>query len=525
MSSPKPLIVLLRQKEATASSSKIESWLPAGYDAKTWALSSPAEAEEAFKMIPPETRAFVLVASDMAWMSAAVGAIRTSALRFLPVFAWIEVADASAVGKSDPYLSLPASGIDDFFSAGERPEANAARMAMRLQEFASRSDADKAFKEQLQQVAKADVTLKQREEFLSVCAHDLRSPLGMIQSSLKLLLGSPDPKHPLSPLQRELLERCHRQGAHAVTLVNDLLDVMSYEQGLKPRYDIADLHSLLDNFSRDNKAAAGEKNIKVHYDNPVQQWRVLADTDRVQQLLQNLFANAIKFTEAGKNIYLKVSPFQGRRKSDPPYPMIVISLRDEGQGMPRDEMQKIFDRFSQIKSHARADGRGLGLTVAKQISTLHDGNLWVQSEEGKGSTFSVLFPHVVSRVAAPAKAWPAKRILVAEPSLARQEDIFRPLRSWGYELIFARDGVEAVTLLFHHWPDALILGPELTKMSPEEVGSLIKNDPLGCNIPILSCAPAGHSIPCDAELVVPLTHSAWNETLAAAQRSRIRNAA
>lgn len=71
--------------------------------------------------------------------------------------------------------------------------------------------------------------------------------------------------------------------------------------------------------------------------------------------------------------------------------MLVVSIRDEGRGIPQKELQKIFDRFTQIKEQSRSDGRGLGLTVAKQISTLHDGNIWVESEEGKGSTFLYYF--------------------------------------------------------------------------------------------------------------------------------------
>lgn len=518
MPGPSSLIVLLRQNADAGAAAPTPAWIPAGYEVRSWHLASSAQAEEAFKSIPAEAKAFILIGEDDAWIKATVGAIRTSALRFLPILSWFDT-------KAIPDVAtLVSCGVDDFLSMAERNEVNAARISMRLSEFTVRSDADKAFKEQLLQVAKADTTLKQREEFLSVCAHDLRSPLGLIQSSLKLLLGSPDPKAPLSSLHLELIERCQRQAGHAITLVNDLLDVTSYEQGLKPRYELTNLHRLLERFVKDYGFQAQQKQIEVHYDNPVPNWRVLVDTDRVQQLLQNLFSNAIKFTEQGKNIFLKVSAFQGRRKADPPYPMIVISLRDEGQGIPRDELQKIFDRFSQIKSHSRADGRGLGLTVAKQISTLHDGNLWVQSEEGKGSTFFVLFPHVISRTSSPAKAWPAKRILVAEPSVAKQEEAYNQLRAWGYELIFARDGVEAVTLLFHHWPDALILGSDLTKMSPEEVGSIVKNDPLGNGIPILSCAGPGHSIPCDAELTLPLSHSQWNAALAGVQKRRKRAA-
>jgi signal transduction histidine kinase len=346
-----------------------------------------------------------------------------------------------------------------------------------------------------QELAKLDIALKQREEFLGVCAHDLRSPLALIQTCLSMVLREEASVKHLDSVYRELLTRAHRQSGHALTLVRDLLDVMALEQGLKPHYQIISLHGLMQEFYEDYQIQAKEKKIQFHYHNPVPTWNVLADSDRIRQLLQNLFTNALKFTESGKNIFLNVVPFQGRRKKDPPHPMVVISLKDEGKGIPQNELQKIFDRFVQIKENGREGGRGLGLSVAKQISTLHDGNIWVESEPGKGSTFFVLFPHTLSAFMPSQKT----RVLVAEPSETRRQELGKKLKRWGYEVDFAEDGIEAVTLLYHHGSSALLLSQNLSKISTSEVTCLLRSDPALNSIPLVL------TLPTQVETTVPST--------------------
>lgn len=335
--------------------------------------------------------------------------------------------------------------------------------------------------------AKAETALKQREEFLGVCAHDLRSPLGIIQAGLSMVLAdSPN----LSPIHVELLTRAKRQVGHATTLVNDLLDLTAYDQGLKPQYQFLNLHELLSEFVGDYCLQAEQKKITLHYDNPIRDWRILADPDRIRQLLQNLFTNAVQFTGAGKSIYLTATPFQGRRRTDPPYPMVILNFTDEGPGIPQKQMQKIFDRFSQIREYSRTEGRGLGLTVVKQISMLHDGNVWAESKEGKGSTFHVLLPHVVSRsgvfqTIARLESRTKPKILIVEPSEYKREFYFHPLSDWGYDTVFAKDGVEAVTLTFHHLPDLVILTEGLSKLEELEAAKVLQRDSLTSPIKIV----------------------------------------
>ncbi len=422
--------------------------------------------------------------------------------------------------KNDGAILLEA-GIDECLTLNEKMDALVLRLHLRQRQHLEVHKAKLKIREHSIQAAKTETTLKQREEFLGVCAHDLRSPLGLIQSGLAMVLNSN--KENLTEFQVEIISRSRRQAGQAITLVNDLMDVMAYEQGLKPQYALITLHDFLSEFYKDYSFQAEQKRIHFHYHNPVPDWRALADADRIRQLLQNLFVNALKFTAPDKNIYLNVTSFTGRRKQDPPYPMIVVSLRDEGKGIPPKELQKIFDKFTQVKDQARQEGRGLGLTVAKQISTLHDGNIWVESEEGKGSTFNVLFPHVVSRTDAPALN--ERTIVVAEPDEKKRDEHYGVLNRWGYNVHFAKDGVEAITYAFHHLPGTVILSENLNKISEEEVANILKADNLTREMALVLAQspnianPKSYSeVPFDSFLKLPLNKEVFTSALDSARR-------
>jgi two-component system sensor histidine kinase/response regulator len=442
----------------------------------------------------PKPSAFIFGDKEASWFRPLIQVIRTwenPEFKAIPIFWIYEDVDHHLLD------GLFDAGFNDFFEESIRPHELLLRLRLRTNESEEREGKEDQVKEQEVRIARNETTVKQREEFLSVCAHDLRSPLGLIQSAVSMVLNAHSGKGSLAPTDYELLSRAKRQASHAISLVNDLLDVMSFEQGFQPQYQLLNLHNLLLEFYKDYRTKAEEKKVSFHYDNAVPNWRVMADGDRVQQMLQNLFMNALKFTESGKNIYLAVTSFQGRRKSDPAYPMIVITLRDEGKGIPPREMQRLFDRFSQIKNHSLPEGRGLGLTVAKQISLLHEGNIWVESAEGKGSTFWALFPHVISRAqprTSEEKANSPFRILVVEPSDQKREIFFEQVKEWGAELHFARDGVDALAQLFHYLPDLVILTPRTQKLDVGEVVKIVKSDILTNTIPIVLAATEDEKI-------------------------------
>jgi signal transduction histidine kinase len=424
--------------------------------------------------------------SDLSWirrLNENMGLLPASPAR---VLAWVY----DTITPNELNL-LEATGVDEVISLHDSVKELGLRLELRATKNYQRSELRRQIRELLSKEARSETTLSQREEFLSVCAHDLRSPLGLIQSSLSLLLSN---ENSFSNNQMELLERAKRQSEHGIRLVNDLLDVMAYEQGLKPEYQLVDLDAFLKNLYKDYAFQSQQKSIQLKYENGLQGWQVLMDPDRIHQLIQNLLVNAIKFTESGKKIYLNVISFKGRRKPDPPFPMVIVSVRDEGRGIPEEEIQKIFNRFSQIKDYSRTEGRGLGLSVAKQISNLHDGNLWVKSVEGEGSTFFVLFPHVLSEPKKNEKSSTSKqhpKILIAEPQKSQQELFLGVMGRWGFEPVFAKDGVEMITLAYYHQPLAVLVNSALNKLSEEEAAKILKGNPKTSQIPVFYCQAAG----------------------------------
>lgn len=435
--------------------------------------------------LPTTVHAVVLDGEDLRFLSAVMKARRALEhlrSRHVP---WIWIYKEGQEILVEKLLEM---GFDDFFSLRQDVHVFPLRLQLAIRHSHETASLVTQAQENSVRDAARETAIVQREEFLSVCAHDLRSPLGLVQSCLSLILNSHSKGLPAFMV--ELLTRARAQSQHAIRLVGDLLDVMSYEQGLKPQYEVIKLHELLTSFHGDYSLKAEEKGVGFHYDNEVPHWRILADSDRILQLFQNLFGNALKFTEKGKNIYLKVIPFQGRRKADPSYPMVIVSMQDEGLGIPQEQCKQIFNRFSQIKDYDRRGGRGLGLTVAKQISNLHAGNLWVNSEEGKGSHFNVLFPHVISNTEATdiskiLNERKKKHILVVDASAARLKEHFQKIESWGYQVTYATDGVDAIVKAFMTLPDIVLLSPPLPQMKEDEVINTLRSDAATSHIGII----------------------------------------
>ncbi|NBT58138.1 hypothetical protein EBT16_05075, partial [bacterium] len=407
------------------------------------------------------------------------------------VFSWVY-----EIPQEDQLRNLEPSGIDEVICIRDRAEEMGVRLELRSIRSYQKGELKRQVRELLMKEARAETVLSQREEFLSVCAHDLRSPLGLIHSSLSLLLTE---SKNLNSTQEELVERSKRQSEHGIRLVNDLLDVMAYEQGLKPDYQLVDMDQFLRDLYKDYAFQAKQKDIELKYDNSLSHWKVLMDPDRIHQLLQNLLVNAIKFTEPGKRIYLSVFSFKGRRRGDPPYPMLIVGVRDEGRGIPEEEAQKIFNRFSQIKDYSRMEGRGLGLSVAKQISHLHDGNLWVKSVEGEGSTFFVLFPHVVSEPKKQEKDSKKQKILVVDSEKEQRLLLSDVVSRWGFEALQAKDGIEMVTLANFYQPNVVLVGSKLPKLTDENAAKIIKEQLKMDHVPIFACLAPGTVFPVNRE--------------------------
>jgi PAS domain S-box-containing protein len=243
-----------------------------------------------------------------------------------------------------------------------------------------------------------------RQEVTQMVSHDLRSPLTAIQSFHMLLEAKIAGQ--LNQKGEELLKAAERSTTRMLRLVNDLLDIEKMEAGkLKLEKTDVSLFSLFEQSVQGVSPLARDKKVNV-VASPTD-LHVLVDGHRIVQVLVNLLGNALKFSPEASTITVSGAVVSGRRATDPPpvaggadnalrepLPIVEIRVSDQGRGIPAHLVETIFNRFEQVhQSDAKEKGgTGLGLAICRALVELHGGDIGVESEEGKGSTFWFKIP-------------------------------------------------------------------------------------------------------------------------------------
>ena len=228
-----------------------------------------------------------------------------------------------------------------------------------------------------------------RTEFLENLSHELRTPLSTVML-LAESLGrdaeqADEAGHPMSPRARERIAKIEEETGHLVQMVNELLDLTRIERG----GPIPLVHDV--DMSRVAQAAAGRlqpfaerQGVQLSVDAPGPSPVVRGDEERLGQVLVNLLHNAVKFSPRGGPVTVRV-----RTVGDE----VVTAVEDHGVGIPKAAIARIFERFYKVdRARVRGGGTGLGLAIARHVAEAHGGRIWVESEEGVGSTFSVALP-------------------------------------------------------------------------------------------------------------------------------------
>ncbi len=232
-----------------------------------------------------------------------------------------------------------------------------------------------------------DVTERRRmerlkDELVSVVSHELRTPLTSIRAALGLLAGGLLESRP--ERARQTLELALRNSDRLVRLINDVLDLERMQSGrctVEPRpYAAAELMEQAAEVVRPQAEAAGVW--IVLNDGGLE---VVADPDRVLQVLVNLLSNAVKFSPAGGTVWMEAAAAEGTA---------TLSVRDQGRGIPEGMHEEVFERFRQVDSSDARErgGSGLGLAICRGIVEQHGGRIWVESEAGRGSAFRFTLP-------------------------------------------------------------------------------------------------------------------------------------
>ena len=289
--------------------------------------------------------------------------------------------------------------------------------------------------------------LETREELLSIVSHDLKSPIGVIKTSLKLLLT--DLVKGVSGEAREFIQRSYKQADYSIRLIQDILDLRNIKK--KPefkfeKFDVGQMvYSCVENIDSDLKSKNLNINIKCQQD-----YIIEADYLKLSRVVTNLLENAVKFSTKGGEIRVDVSHTLSKKVIDEKN-LIKISVTDSGIGIPEDKLDSIFGKYEQVTGGYHT-GNGLGLAICKEICTLHKGNIWVESLEGAGTTFHVVIPGLVefgdNKFYAQSKALVGncdqnkKYVLVVDDNKGICDIFQEVLSEMGYNVLVAYNGVE-----------------------------------------------------------------------------------
>ncbi len=227
---------------------------------------------------------------------------------------------------------------------------------------------------------------KERDDFLAMLVHELRSPLSVMKGASDLILKD---AQRLSKEQIEtLLTQIRTSSKGMLKIVDDMLDVSKIESGkFEIHKTFGDLNKILSDECEYYAALAGEKQIKIdcQFDETLPNFNF--DEDRVRQVMNNLLSNAIKYIAERGSILVETRKNQSK---------IEVSVTDNGDGIPDDLKMKLFHKFVQLNnhSHTKESGSGLGLVITKGIIEAHGGEIWIEDHQPKGAKFIFTLPIV-----------------------------------------------------------------------------------------------------------------------------------
>ena len=319
---------------------------------------------------------------------------------------------------------------------------------------------------------------RMKSEFIATVSHELRTPMTSIKGSLGLVLGGATGEIPEDA--KELLSIAQNNTDRLIRLINDILDISRLEAGkMEIRPQPLSVAEAVHRSILEIQAVADQRRVTINTRLPEDLPRVLADADRLEQVLVNLLSNAIKFSNPG----MQVTITAGR---DDRY--VWIRVEDQGIGIPPEHRERIFEKFHRVDnaSTRRTGGTGLGLAICKAIVEEHGGRIWVESEVGKGSAFTFTLPAepALSRAQVPVELG-SKTVLVVDddPDIVRL--ITMSLEQEGFQTIGATSGEDALDVLKSRRVDAITLDLLMPGLAGLEVVAELKKDPATANIPVV----------------------------------------
>jgi len=349
---------------------------------------------------------------------------------------------------------------------------------------------------------KADIAGNIKEQFLANMSHEIRTPLNSIIGFSNLAN-----KTPLNKEQKEYVSFIKSSSENLLYIINDILDFSKLEAGKlqisKAPFNLKDICHFIEMLFQ---VQISDK--KIHFSCQIEEnipMNLTGDDDRLKQILTNLISNAVKFTGIGGNISLKIQ----RAKQEDEIVYIRFAVKDSGIGIPEEKLKTIFERFEQADSATtrKYGGTGLGLSIVKQLVTLQNGTVEVNSKINSGSEFIVTIPYSINQLAdeqqdsgkhtVPEKRYNKKaRILIAEDNKMNQMLLKYLFQNWGMNITLAHDGQEAIDLIAKHDYDLIMLDIQMPVIDGYGVVKWIRQTKKS-NVPVV--AMTAHTMPTEIE--------------------------
>ncbi|MBA2252197.1 MAG: HAMP domain-containing histidine kinase, partial [Nitrospirales bacterium] len=225
-----------------------------------------------------------------------------------------------------------------------------------------------------------------KAEFLSHMTHELRSPMTAIHAGTQLLLE--EIPGPISDSQRSTLQIMEDSSREVIDMISSLLDLGKFESGMMEYHPTSvDLMRNVHAAIQKVQLLAERERIRIIVKAPSEPVRVQVDETRIQQVLDNLLSNALKFSPEGALVCLKLEP-DAKKKT------LQISVSDTGRGIAPESLPHIFENFygGSTSTPTKVPGSGIGLALAKKVVEGHGGRIWAESEVGKGTTMNFILP-------------------------------------------------------------------------------------------------------------------------------------
>jgi PAS domain S-box-containing protein len=327
---------------------------------------------------------------------------------------------------------------------------------------------------------------KLKSKFLASMSHELRTPLNAIVGFSGLLADGTAGE--MNDKQKRFVTHIKDGAHHLLQLINDILDLSKIEAGqLEIRCEDFQVKDALPEVLSTIRPLAMAKNIQVHHD-LADSYSIYADRVRFKQILYNLLSNAVKFTPEGGRVFVNCA---GQNE------LICISVADTGIGIRAEDQEVIFEEFRQIDGDGAHEGTGLGLAITKRLVEQQGGNIWLESEVGKGTRFSFTLPAAASqthlesdmrpRMQTPASCCSSKMplVLIVDDEVPAREILASYLEPEGFRVEIACSAAEAIAKARELQPDAITLDILMPNSNGFEALLSLKSAPDTANIPII----------------------------------------